>query len=114
METFNESSLDPVSGEQVEIQIKYQGFIERQNQMVAKQKQLENYTIPRDFDFGLVSSLSTEEAQKLSEIRPLTLGQALRISGVTPSAISILIIELQKQNKGNIQQNNQKKTLPVP
>jgi len=111
IKTFNGSSLDSVAGEQVEIQIKYQGFISRQNQMVVKQKQLENYSIPQDFDFDLVSSLSIEEAQKLKEIRPLTLGQALRISGVTPSAINILMIELQRQNKVRTPQN---KKLDLP
>ncbi len=114
IKTFNGSSLDSVSGEQVEIQIKYQGFIDRQNQMVSKQKQLENYAIPPNFNFDLVNSLSIEEAQKLNEIRPLTLGQALRISGVTPSAISILMVELQKQNKGNTQQNDQFQTPSTP
>lgn len=114
IKTFNGSALDTVSGEQVEIQIKYQGFIDRQNQMVSKQKQLENYAIPPNFNFDLVNSLSIEEAQKLNEIRPLTLGQALRISGVTPSAINILMIELQKQNKGNTQQNNKLETPTIP
>jgi tRNA uridine 5-carboxymethylaminomethyl modification enzyme len=82
--------------------------------MVSKQKQLENYSIPPNFNFDLVNSLSIEEAQKLNEIRPLTLGQALRISGVTPSAISILMIELQRQNKGNDPQSDQFKTPSIP
>ncbi len=114
IKTFNGSSLDSISGEQVEIQIKYQGFIDRQNQMVSKQKQLENYAIPQDFNFDSISSLSIEEAQKLNEIRPLTLGQALRISGVTPSAISILMIELQRQNKGNLQHSDETQTTSTP
>jgi tRNA uridine 5-carboxymethylaminomethyl modification enzyme len=113
VKTFSGKSLEASTSEQIEIQIKYQGFIDRQNQMVAKQKQLENYAIPPNFDFDLVNSLSIEESQKLNEIRPLTLGQALRISGVTPSAISILMIELQKQNTTNPPEDHQFELPPI-
>jgi tRNA uridine 5-carboxymethylaminomethyl modification enzyme len=77
--------------------VKYETFIERQNQMVAKQKKLENYAIPVDMDYRGVSGLSNEEVQKLEEIRPATLGQALRISGVTPAAIGILMLLLERR-----------------
>ena len=82
--------------ELVEIQVKYETFIDRQNQMVARQKKLENYVIPVNMDYRNVSGLSNEEMQKLEEIRPATLGQALRISGVTPAAISILMLLLER------------------
>ena len=82
----------------VETQVKYETFIERQNQMVAKQKKLENYVIPQDMDYRGVSGLSNEEVQKLEEIRPATLGQALRISGVTPAAAGILMLLLERRS----------------
>jgi tRNA uridine 5-carboxymethylaminomethyl modification enzyme len=65
--------------------------------MVAKQKKLENYVIPQDMDYRSVSGLSNEEMQKLEEIRPATLGQALRISGVTPAAVGILMLLLERR-----------------
>ena len=89
------ASVPKSVAELVETQVKYETFIERQNQMVAKQKKLENYVIPQDMDYRSVSGLSNEEMQKLEEIRPATLGQALRISGVTPAAVSILMFLLE-------------------
>lgn len=107
MQAFNatDPSLHPLVGEQVEIQIKYEGFISRQSQMVEKQKKLETVAIPDDFDYTGIPGLSREVEQKLKEIRPVTLGQAGRISGVTPSSITILMVLLDqrfrlKENKG--------------
>jgi len=94
---FNGASLPRLVGEQVEIQVKYEGFIARQNQMVAKQKKLENYAIPGDFEYQGIPGLSREVEQKLKEIRPLTLGQAARISGVTPSSITLLMVLLDQR-----------------
>ena len=91
------ASVSKTVAELVEIEVKYETFIERQNQMVAKQKKLENYVIPVDMDYRGVSGLSNEEMQKLEEIRPATLGQALRISGVTPAAIGILMLLLERR-----------------
>ena len=94
IETFNGASLSKLAGEQVEIQVKYEGFIQRQNQVVSKQKKLENYRIPIDFNYESISGLSCEVVQKLESIRPTTLGQASRISGITPAAVSIIMLML--------------------
>lgn len=80
----------------VEYDVKYEGFIERQRQEVARFRHLENIRIPECFDFSLVQALSHEVRQKLERFRPQTLGQAQRISGVTPAAISVLLIALRK------------------
>ncbi len=97
IDVFNGASVPKTVAELVEIQVKYETFIDRQNQMVAKQKKLENYFIPQDMDYRGVSGLSNEEVQKLEEIRPATLGQALRISGVTPAAVGILMLLLERR-----------------
>ena len=94
IETFNGASVSKLVGEQVEIQVKYEGFIQRQKQVVSKQKKLENYRIPIDFNYEGISGLSCEVVQKLENIRPTTLGQASRISGITPAAISIIMLML--------------------
>ncbi|MGA3284564.1 MAG: tRNA uridine-5-carboxymethylaminomethyl(34) synthesis enzyme MnmG [Verrucomicrobiota bacterium] len=82
--------------QQVEIAIKYAGYIERQELEVEKFKTLENKTIPDTFDFSAVPSLRLEARQKLSKIRPATIGQAARISGVSPADISILMVCLKR------------------
>jgi len=94
IETFNGASVSKLVGEQVEIQVKYEGFIQRQKQVVSKQKKLENYRIPIDFNYEGISGLSCEVVQKLENIRPTTLGQASRISGITPAAVSIIMLML--------------------
>ena len=94
IKTFNGASVSKLAGEQVEIQIKYEGFIQRQNQVVAKQKKLENYRIPTNFQYEGIPGLSCEVIQKLEKIRPATLGQASRISGITPAAVSIVMVML--------------------
>jgi tRNA uridine 5-carboxymethylaminomethyl modification enzyme len=97
IEIFNGASVPPLVGEQVEIQIKYEGFIQRQKQVVAKQAKLENYTIPKDFQYNGIPGLSREVVQKLEAIRPTTLAQASRISGVTPAAVSIVMLLLKQK-----------------
>jgi tRNA uridine 5-carboxymethylaminomethyl modification enzyme len=82
--------------QQVEIAIKYAGYIERQELEVEKFKTLENKRIPDAFDFSTVPSLRREARQKLSEVRPATIGQATRISGVSPADISILMVCLKR------------------
>jgi len=82
--------------QQIEITIKYAGYIERQEVEVEKFKVLEDKTIPAGFDFSTVPSMKPEARQKLTKIRPATIGQAARISGVTPSDISILMIWLKR------------------
>ncbi len=86
------------AAEQVEIQIKYAGYIERQKEEIAKTQRHENMLLPVDFDFGQISGLSNEVVAKLSEARPETLGKASRISGITPAAISLLLVYLKKHN----------------
>jgi tRNA uridine 5-carboxymethylaminomethyl modification enzyme len=87
---------DPQAAEQVEIQTKYQGYIERQKEEVTRQEQFETLPLPEDFDYRAVSGLSKEVQQKLSGQRPETLGQASRISGITPAAISLLLVHLKR------------------
>jgi tRNA uridine 5-carboxymethylaminomethyl modification enzyme len=82
--------------EQVEISVKYAGYIEKQNDEVARAANYENQRLPDDLDYSQVAALSFEVRQKLSKHRPETLGQASRISGVTPAAISLLLIHLKK------------------
>ncbi|MBE0477826.1 tRNA uridine-5-carboxymethylaminomethyl(34) synthesis enzyme MnmG [Candidatus Aerophobetes bacterium] len=83
----------------VEIEVKYEGYIKRQNLEIEKFKRMENEKIPPDFDFETVPGLSREVKEKLSKIRPTSLGQALRISGVTPAALSILMIWLKRKGR---------------
>jgi tRNA uridine 5-carboxymethylaminomethyl modification enzyme len=83
--------------EQVEIQVKYDGYVRRQMEQIERSKKLEDVNFPENFDFRTVIGLSTEVMEKLTKIRPISLGQASRISGVTPAAMSILMINLKKQ-----------------
>lgn len=85
--------------EQVEIQIKYQGYIDRQMEQVERFRKMEKMRIPDDLDYSEVPSLSREVRDKLSKIRPLSIGQASRISGVTPAAISILMVYLKGRSR---------------
>jgi tRNA uridine 5-carboxymethylaminomethyl modification enzyme len=102
LRAFDGGEIPQLVGEQVEIRVKYEGFITRQNQMVARQKKLEFYRIPEDFQYQGLSGLSNEVVQKLEEIRPVTLGQAGRISGVTPSAISLIILLIEKSDRSAV------------
>ncbi len=88
----------PLIREQVEIQTKYKGYIDRQLEQVEQSKKLENARIPTSLDYASVKSLTTEVREKLSKSRPDTLGQASRIPGVTPAAISILSIALKSSS----------------
>lgn len=83
-------------GEQVEIQIKYEGYIKKQLQQVERMKKMESKRIPEDLDYSVIDGLATEAKQKLSEVRPLSVGQASRVSGVNPSDISILLVYLEQ------------------
>jgi tRNA uridine 5-carboxymethylaminomethyl modification enzyme len=85
--------------EQVEIQAKYQGYIERQKDDVAKSLTHESMAVPIDLDYNTVHGLSFEVRQKLSQVRPETLGQASRVQGVTPAAISLLLVHLKRRKK---------------
>jgi len=87
---------DPDVAAQVEVSVKYQGYIDRQRAEIARHRAEETTAIPADFDYAQVRGLSTEVRQKLAAQRPETLGQAARISGVTPAAISLLLVHLRR------------------
>jgi tRNA uridine 5-carboxymethylaminomethyl modification enzyme len=79
---------------QAEILMKYEGYLEKEQLMVEKMNRLENININEDFDFTSIHNLSSEARQKLNKQKPRTLGQAARISGISPSDISVLMIHL--------------------
>jgi len=88
--------IDPEVAQQVEITIKYAGYIERQEQEIAKFRSLEERQIPAWLDYELIPSLRTEAKQKLKEIRPQTLGQASRISGISPADVSLVMVWMKR------------------
>ncbi|EIS7450277.1 tRNA uridine-5-carboxymethylaminomethyl(34) synthesis enzyme MnmG [Citrobacter sp. FDAARGOS_156] len=88
---------DPQAAEQVEIQVKYEGYIARQQDEIERQQRNENTLLPATLDYRQVSGLSNEVIAKLNDHKPVSIGQASRISGVTPAAISILLVWLKKQ-----------------
>jgi tRNA uridine 5-carboxymethylaminomethyl modification enzyme len=92
--------LDPVVAQQVETEVKYEGYIERQRQEIARREAQESTPLPHDLDYQLVRGLSVEVRHKLSQHRPETIGQAGRISGVTPAAISLLLVHLKRGQNG--------------
>ena len=89
-------SLPALVLDQAEIQVKYEGYMKRQMEEIQRFKKLEETIFPEVFDFGSIIGLSTEVMEKLKKIRPHSLGQASRVSGVTPAAISILMVNLKK------------------
>jgi tRNA uridine 5-carboxymethylaminomethyl modification enzyme len=89
-ESFTDISTDAI--EQAEIQVKYERYIEKEQEIVTKMSQLENMAIPATFDYDRVAALSNEALQKFKKIKPSTLGQASRISGVNPSDVQILMV----------------------
>ena len=97
LEAVGTPVTDPTVAEQVEIQCKYAGYIERQQDEIDKQRRHEETRLPPDFDYNRVSGLSNEVRQKLLAQRPSSIGQASRIPGVTPAAISLLLVHLKKQ-----------------
>ncbi|MPN23608.1 tRNA uridine 5-carboxymethylaminomethyl modification enzyme MnmG [bioreactor metagenome] len=93
-----EAQTDPLVVEQLEISAKYQGYIDRQAEEVAKSGSYENTALPTDLDYATVAGLSNEVKQKLAQHKPQTIGQASRIQGITPAAISLLLIHLKRHN----------------
>ncbi|MBO9131362.1 tRNA uridine-5-carboxymethylaminomethyl(34) synthesis enzyme MnmG [Bacillus sp. 165] len=92
-------SEEPIAedvAEQVEIQIKYEGYIEKSLQQVERMKKMESKKIPADIDYDAIHGLATEAKQKLKEVRPLSMGQASRIAGVNPADISILLVYIEQ------------------
>ncbi|KAA1039510.1 tRNA uridine-5-carboxymethylaminomethyl(34) synthesis enzyme MnmG [Macrococcus equipercicus] len=89
-------TVDPEVAEQVEIQTKYEGYIQKSLQQVDKMKRMEDKKIPENIDYDAIHSLATEARQKLKEVKPLSVGQASRISGVNPADISILLVYIEQ------------------
>jgi tRNA uridine 5-carboxymethylaminomethyl modification enzyme len=87
---------DPQVAEQVEIQFKYAGYIDRQREEIEQMQRQENTTLPADMDYSLISGLSNELRSKLESVQPATIAQASRIQGMTPAAISLLLVYLKK------------------
>jgi tRNA uridine 5-carboxymethylaminomethyl modification enzyme len=94
------------AAEQVMIQIKYAGYIARQEEEIARIENRSRLAIPSNFDYSKVSGLSTEVQQKLIDVKPTNIGQASRISGVTPAAISLLLVYIKKAMAKPQQKNN--------
>ena len=90
-------ATDPKVAEQVDVRIKYDGYIKRQQDEIDKHQRHEATKLPADMDYAVITGLSTEVSQKLNLIKPQTIGQAGRISGVTPAAISLLLVHLKKR-----------------
>jgi len=89
--------VDAAAAEQVEIDVKYAGYVTRQQADIARAARYEQAPLPPDFDYAAVAGLSNEVRQKLLQHRPETLAQASRIAGVTPAAVSLLLVHLKKQ-----------------
>jgi tRNA uridine 5-carboxymethylaminomethyl modification enzyme len=89
---------DPKVAEQVEIQAKYAGYIDRQHLEIARTRESAGMQLPEDFDYARVHGLSTELREKFQQHRPSTVGQAARIPGVTPAAVSLLVIHLKRKS----------------
>ena len=93
-EYIKKNNIDEETFEQTEIQIKYQGYIEKEKNNADKLSRLENIKIPKNFNYNGLSSLSFEAKEKLNKIKPMTLSQASRISGIKPSDISVLLVKM--------------------
>ena len=85
--------------DEIQLQIKFHGYIQRQQEQVDRFKKMEAMALPEDMEYKGLAGLSNEVVQKLTTVRPLSLGQASRISGITPAAISILQVHLKKMEK---------------
>lgn len=99
LEVFSSTMEDPQATEQVEIQVKYEGYIQRQKEEIEKSLRHENTKLPAELDYAQVKGLSNEVVAKLNNAKPETIGIASRISGITPAAISILLVHLKKQGQ---------------
>lgn len=99
LEGIGPGVTDNAVAEQLEIEARYAGYIDRQTLEVERKQRYENFAIPHDFDYKKIKGLSTEVLQKLEKMRPETLGKAARIPGITPAAISLLLIFLRKSHE---------------
>ncbi|MEK6713610.1 MAG: tRNA uridine-5-carboxymethylaminomethyl(34) synthesis enzyme MnmG, partial [Nitrospirota bacterium] len=93
----SEHALTEETKKRVEIEVKYEGYIKKQIQLIDRYKNMESKRIPVDFDYSNIPGLSHEITEKLLSVKPVSLGQASRIPGVTPAAVSILAITLAKR-----------------
>lgn len=107
-------SLPPAVIEQVEIHLKYEGYIRRQLEQVARIEQFEAMPLPEGYDYGQIPGLSHEIREKLRHIQPVTLGQAARIAGVTPAAVAILMVYFQKHGVQRTPHDTQLPGEPLP
>jgi tRNA uridine 5-carboxymethylaminomethyl modification enzyme len=82
---------------QVDVQAKYSGYLKRQTDEIERQQRNEDLRLPENIDYGAISGLSNEACQRLCDVRPQTLGQAARIPGLTPAAVSLLLVHLKKR-----------------
>ena len=96
-----QTAIEAQSTQQAEIQIKYQGYIDRQKEDIERLKKQESTKLPIDFDYQQMQGLSNELKQKLLEAKPENIGRASRIPGITPAAISLLLIYLKKHRAIN-------------
>jgi len=94
---IGQGAVDPSVAEQLDIQAKYAGYIQRQQLEIDKLRQKASVKLPDNMDYELVRGLSTEAREKLAKNRPQTLGHAARIPGMTPAAVSLLLIHLKKR-----------------
>ncbi|MCD6055718.1 MAG: mnmG [Gammaproteobacteria bacterium] len=92
----SETEITPLVAEQIEIQVKYSGYIVRQEEEIKRQQRQEETVLPENMDFSALSGLSNEVIEKLNKVKPATLGQASRIPGMTPAAVSLLLVYLKK------------------
>jgi tRNA uridine 5-carboxymethylaminomethyl modification enzyme len=93
---FEDGALTTDEAEQVEIQVKYEGYIWRQEEQIEKFRKMEEILIPDDMDYAALKCLRSESMEKLTRIKPRSIGQASRISGITPSDVSLILIYLKK------------------
>lgn len=92
-------ALDPLVIQQVMIQIRYEGYIEKQMEQAEKFQKMENRLLPEDLDYTAIHGLRIEAMQKLNQLRPSSIGQASRISGVSPADISVLLVYLKQRKR---------------
>ncbi len=99
---LKKQNISPLTQEQIEVEIKYKGYIDRQQKQIEKYKKMEGFILPSWFNYDDISGLRTEARQKLDKIRPASLGQASRVSGVSPADISILMVYLMSRGKKGV------------
>ena len=98
-EAFDLPRYSPDVEEEVDISITYEGYVKKQLEQVEKVRKLEEKLLPEDWDYMEIKGISLEAQQKLSKIRPRSIGQASRISGVSPADVSVLLVQLEQYNR---------------